>query len=179
MKEQISPITQGVERSRCDTAILSAFGCGAFGHPPEQVAVLFRTALHRQWSSLRAVQFFIIDDHNTGGPHNPAGNFLPIASILEQQADSAPGSGAVAAIEVAPFGAPESPRPAASPTSAADGPSGPHPADPQAAAEVGWRRLWEPYRGHHWYWHAGTSTATLAHPSQLGCVCRGAPRPSP
>eukprot|EP00969_Alexandrium_andersonii_P075716 3337919-Alexandrium_andersonii.AAC.1 len=59
--------------------VLGAFGCGAFGHPPAEVARLFRCAL-ADWGGegrVREVVFCVIDDHNSRRAHNPRGNFAP------------------------------------------------------------------------------------------------------
>ena len=66
--------------ANCDVAILSAFGCGAYGNPPQEVAALFAEALAA--TRLYEVTFAIRDDHNSGRAHNPEGNVLPFQEAL-------------------------------------------------------------------------------------------------
>ena len=75
MDLKIMAIVRAAEVSGCEVAILSAFGCGAFGNPPEQVAQMFHTHLAK--SALKHVVFAIVDDHNSYRHHNENGNFLP------------------------------------------------------------------------------------------------------
>merc|ERR1712061_862319 len=73
MQTKIAAILGAVAHSKCDIAVLGAFGCGAFRNPPHVVARIFRDELDR--SSLKMVVFCIL-----GSPqhvHNPRGNFLP------------------------------------------------------------------------------------------------------
>eukprot|EP00927_Polykrikos_kofoidii_P055960 TRINITY_DN50142_c0_g1_i1.p1 TRINITY_DN50142_c0_g1~~TRINITY_DN50142_c0_g1_i1.p1 ORF type:complete len:431 (-),score=69.03 TRINITY_DN50142_c0_g1_i1:197-1429(-) len=81
MEKKVAAIVKGAESSQCDAVVLSAFGCGAFGNPPEIVANLFRKALRE--SSLRLAVFCVFDDHNSGMHHNPNGNFIPFKNVFE------------------------------------------------------------------------------------------------
>ena len=47
--------------------VVSAWGCGAFGLPPADVARMFREEL--RFSTLASVTFAIVEDHNTTGRH--------------------------------------------------------------------------------------------------------------
>ena len=85
-------------RDRCDVVILSAFGCGAFGNPPNVVARLFRNKLELlRMSSLRQAVFCIFDDHNAHRRHNPEGNVQPFLQEFGLAAlgwpESGPGPG--------------------------------------------------------------------------------------
>jgi uncharacterized protein (TIGR02452 family) len=62
-----------------DALVLSAFGCGAFGNPPADVAAAFHEVLRERefHGAFREIVFAILDDHNTGKAHNPDGNFQP------------------------------------------------------------------------------------------------------
>jgi len=80
MESKIGAIVQAAVAAGCDAAILSAFGCGAFGNPPEAVAEMFRAQLER--APLRQVTFCIFDDHNAGHGHNPRGNFEPFKTVF-------------------------------------------------------------------------------------------------
>jgi len=80
MEAKVAVIVQAALRASCDVAVLSAFGCGAFGNPPEAVADMFRRALER--SALQEAIFCIIEDHNSGGEHNPRGNVRPFQEVF-------------------------------------------------------------------------------------------------
>ena len=75
MRHKISTLVEAAERAGCSAAVFSALGCGAYRNPPDEVAALFREALRH--SSLAEVAFCILEDHNGGRWHNPAGNLLP------------------------------------------------------------------------------------------------------
>ena len=83
MNNKIAAIVEAIEASGCETAVLSAFGCGAFGHPPELVAEMFHKHLARL--SDCSVTFAIFDDHNAGRHHNPQGNFMPFSAMFSDQ----------------------------------------------------------------------------------------------
>ena len=42
MRQRIRVMLKAMEFSGCDAVIVSAFGCGAFKHPPEEVATMFK-----------------------------------------------------------------------------------------------------------------------------------------
>ena len=79
MRVRVKAILYAAERSECDTIILSAFGCGAFRCPPGHVALIFRQEIlaNTMAYSRKKIIFAIFNDHNTGGFHNPGGNFQP------------------------------------------------------------------------------------------------------
>ena len=70
--------------SGCKVLVLTAFGCGANGHPPDTVAELFRTAVRERGGSLQLVTFGILNDHNTGRGHNPEGNLGPFQKAFRR-----------------------------------------------------------------------------------------------
>ena len=80
MRTKVQTILEAAAHAGCDAAVLSAFGCGAYGNPPGEVAALFREALAR--SPLAEVAFCITEDHNSGGRHIPAGNLAPFQEVL-------------------------------------------------------------------------------------------------
>ena len=51
MRTQVEVILEAARLSGCEALVLSAFGCGAFGHPPDIVAELFRTAIRERGGS--------------------------------------------------------------------------------------------------------------------------------
>jgi uncharacterized protein (TIGR02452 family) len=68
-----------------DTVILSAFGCGAFGNPPRQIAEMYMDVINKEFPCcFKYIIFSIFDDHNTGREHNPEGNFKPFAEVVKQ-----------------------------------------------------------------------------------------------
>ena len=80
MRTRIALILGAAVHAECDAVVLSAFGCGAFGNPPEIVAKLFRMELAR--SPLRLAVFCIRDDHNASHSHNPRGNVRPFEEVF-------------------------------------------------------------------------------------------------
>jgi len=80
---QIRLIVEAARLAGCDALALSAFGCGAFGNPPEQVAAMFREVLSANSDAIRCVVFCILNDHNSGHWHNPRGNFAPFADAFK------------------------------------------------------------------------------------------------
>ena len=101
MREVVRQLLGLADQSGCQVVLFSAFGCGAFGHPPIQVAQFFRGLLSRPWCSPARVWFCIIDDHNAHVRRNPDGNFGPFSRALAPDPWRSPLPG----IEVAPFGA--------------------------------------------------------------------------
>lgn len=61
--------------------VLSAFGCGAYGTPPSEMARIFDETLKgdKFRGAFENVIFAIIDDHNAFNGHNPNGNYKPFA----------------------------------------------------------------------------------------------------
>ncbi len=67
-----------------DSLILSAFGCGAYGTPPDEMAKLFADALTQEEfvDRFKVIHFAIIDLPSTNGEHNPNGNLKPFKDIF-------------------------------------------------------------------------------------------------
>mmetsp|Transcript_173280 Transcript_173280/g.555758 ORF Transcript_173280/g.555758 Transcript_173280/m.555758 type:complete len:804 (+) Transcript_173280:54-2465(+) len=86
MRTKIELIVEAGVRAECDALALSAFGCGAFGNPPEVVAEMFREVLSTHSDKIRHVVFCILNDHNSGRWHNPFGNFAPFAEAFAHRA---------------------------------------------------------------------------------------------
>jgi len=68
-----------------DSLVLSAFGCGAYGTPPEQMAKLFNNIIgsKRYKGAFKAIHFAIIDVPSTNGAHNPQGNLKPFEDVFK------------------------------------------------------------------------------------------------
>lgn len=64
---------------RNDSLVLGAFGCGAYGTPPNDMAEIFKEVLNEKAykHAFRKIVFAIIDDANAHREHNPEGNFVP------------------------------------------------------------------------------------------------------
>lgn len=69
-----------------DTLVLSAFGCGAYGTPPEQMAKFFYDTINskRYKGAFKVIRFAIIDLPSTNGAHNPNGNIKPFQDIFSE-----------------------------------------------------------------------------------------------
>lgn len=67
-----------------DSLVLGAYGCGAFGTPPEEMALLFKEVLNedKYKDKFKKILFAIIDDKNSYKEHNPRGNFVPFKEII-------------------------------------------------------------------------------------------------
>lgn len=67
-----------------DSIILGAFGCGAFGNPPNEIAKLFKEVLEEPeyCDKFEKIVFAIIDDKNSYKEHNPKGNYLPFKELF-------------------------------------------------------------------------------------------------
>ncbi|KAL6076367.1 DUF2263 domain-containing protein [Balamuthia mandrillaris] len=92
MREKIETILSvGLEKGH-NCVVLSAFGCGAFGCPPYQVAAMFKRALEseRYRGCYKHVAFAIFNDHNANRMHNPEGNILPFARVFGVEAQPIP-----------------------------------------------------------------------------------------
>lgn len=56
--------------------VLTAFGCGAFANPPEEIAQLYKKVIEENFKGVfKKIVFAIIDDHNANKAHNPKGNY--------------------------------------------------------------------------------------------------------
>jgi hypothetical protein len=64
--------------------VLSALGCGFDGHPPEEVALIFKREIYRVGSKMPYIYFAIQDENQEP---NPLGNFEIFTRILTNEAD--------------------------------------------------------------------------------------------
>jgi uncharacterized protein (TIGR02452 family) len=112
-----------------DSAVLSAWGCGAFRNPPKHIAELFKQVLAEPWiqGRFRNVTFAIFDDHNARKEHNPDGNVQPFIRVFGL--DKAPPKKSKS-----PTASSSSPAPSSSSTAATS--SSPTPSSSTEATEI-------------------------------------------
>lgn len=69
-----------------DSVVLSAFGCGAYKTPPEDMAKIFKDVLsdEKYHRAFKAIHFAIINVESLNGQHNPKGNFKPFYDVLNK-----------------------------------------------------------------------------------------------
>lgn len=86
MKNKIKVIFEVALANSHENLVLSAFGCGAYGNPPEQIALIFKELLNNEYDGcFKKIVFSIFDDHNSYKEHNPNGNYKPFKQILENE----------------------------------------------------------------------------------------------
>ena len=61
--------------------VLGAFGCGAYGNPPDRVAEMFEAEIKKYRRYFAAIAFGIFDDHNSRKAHNSRGNLIPFQEM--------------------------------------------------------------------------------------------------
>lgn len=66
MRKKINIICQVALKNNNDCLILSAWGCGAYGCPPEHIGLLFREVIDKYSGHFKKVVFAIIDGTTTG-----------------------------------------------------------------------------------------------------------------
>jgi uncharacterized protein (TIGR02452 family) len=87
MERKIRVILDIAILTKHDTLVLGAFGCGAYGNPPRDIAEAFHrllTGCEKYRGRFKNVVFAILDDDNTGKAHNPESNHAPFARIFGQ-----------------------------------------------------------------------------------------------
>lgn len=79
-KEKIKTILRIAILNGHSKLVLSAFGCGAFGNPPREIARCFKEILESPEfkHSFSEICFAVIDDHNAKGE----GNYKPFKDIF-------------------------------------------------------------------------------------------------
>lgn len=84
IKNKIEQILNIALKNGNNALVLSAFGCGAYGTPPEEMAKLFADVLSsEQYQGLfKMIHFAILNLPSTNGNHNPKGNFQPFKKIF-------------------------------------------------------------------------------------------------
>ena len=84
-KQKIRRIFQLAHENGHTDIVLSAFGCGAYGNPPEQIASIFKELLDKEYKNIfNQIIFSIFDDHNAYREHNPNGNLKPFKKIFNK-----------------------------------------------------------------------------------------------
>jgi uncharacterized protein (TIGR02452 family) len=85
-KEKIRTILRISGKYKHDCLVLGAFGCGAFGNPPNHMAKLFKEVfLEKEFiNKFKMIVFSIFDDHNSNRRHNPNGNVLPFLEVFNK-----------------------------------------------------------------------------------------------
>lgn len=67
-----------------DSIVLTAFGCGAFGCDPTEVAALYKKVLKTYFEGVfDRVIFSIVEDENSNCSHNPEGNLKPFKEVFK------------------------------------------------------------------------------------------------
>ncbi|AVK75548.1 hypothetical protein pqer_cds_1126 [Pandoravirus quercus] len=90
MRQKIALMLDIALAHKHDSVVLGAFGCGAFGNPPDHVALLFREVLltDAYRCHFRHICFAIFDDHNARKAHNPRGNVAPFCDVFATPLDA-------------------------------------------------------------------------------------------
>lgn len=86
IKNKIRQILDIALEHEHDALVLSAFGCGAYGTPPNEMARFFKEVLDndKYKNVFEEISFAIIDVPTTNGEHNPDGNLKPFKTVFEQ-----------------------------------------------------------------------------------------------
>jgi uncharacterized protein (TIGR02452 family) len=84
IKNKIKQILDIALENGNDSLVLSAFGCGAYKTPPEEMAKFFADVLASETYGglFKKIHFAIIDVPSTNGEHNPNGNFQPFKEVF-------------------------------------------------------------------------------------------------
>ena len=86
-RKKITAIMQMAAINKTEHLVLSAFGCGAFNNPPDQIAQMFKATIETyEFRSLfKTITFAIIDDHNSRGEGNVTPFKRAFNDYLKQQ----------------------------------------------------------------------------------------------
>lgn len=84
LKNKIKQILNIALENENDSLVLSAFGCGAYGTPPDQMAKFFADVLasEKYQGLFKVIHFAILNVPSTNGEHNPHGNFQPFKDVF-------------------------------------------------------------------------------------------------
>jgi hypothetical protein len=77
IQQSIRLLLHAVIKSECTAVVLSALGCGCDGHPPEEVALIFKREIYRVGSKMPYIYFAIQNKEE-----NVTGNFEIFRKIL-------------------------------------------------------------------------------------------------
>ncbi|CAF1579213.1 unnamed protein product [Rotaria magnacalcarata] len=89
-RKKIENIFSIAHHQKHNCLVLSAFGCGAFKNPPEDMAALFKTVILQYAGFFHMIVFAITDGHSTNGLHNPQENFVSFHNLLHNYNAVAP-----------------------------------------------------------------------------------------
>lgn len=79
-REKIRTFFEMARQKGHHSVVFSAFGCGAFRNPPDQIAEITMDVISNEFAHcFKEIVIAVIDDHNAGHAHNPEGNFNPFA----------------------------------------------------------------------------------------------------
>lgn len=86
-KDKIRAIFRIAILNKHSKLILTAFGCGAYCNPADQVAEIFKNVLNEDEfiHSFEEIAFCILDDHNSIRPDNKDGNYKPFVKIFGEK----------------------------------------------------------------------------------------------
>ena len=86
IKNKIRQIFDIALEHKHDSLVLSAFGCGAYGTPPEQMAKFFYDTINstKYKGAFKVIRFAIINLPSTNGRHNPNGNIKPFEDVFNK-----------------------------------------------------------------------------------------------
>ena len=84
IKNKIKQILDIALENGNNSLVLSAFGCGAYGTPPEQMAKFFADVLasEKYQGLFKVIHFAILNVQSTNGEHNPKGNYEPFKEVF-------------------------------------------------------------------------------------------------
>ena len=97
MKAKAGAILSAAQQAGSEALVLCAFGCGAFGNPPMDVAKIFRDLIVQQFRGVfKHISFSILEDHNSRRRHNPDGNVTPFVDAFQAEVQPAYSAGSSA-----------------------------------------------------------------------------------
>ncbi len=79
MRRHIRLVLHAILKTDCTAVVLSALGCGLGGHPPEEVALMFKREIYRVGDKMPYIYFAVFDEDQLPAP---TGNFEIFNRIL-------------------------------------------------------------------------------------------------
>ncbi len=88
-KEKIRTYLKSAYDHADDTLIMGAFGCGAFANPPQHIAEMTMDIIKSEYPEcFKKIVFAVLKDGADGFKHNPKGNFIPFAEVIQRHGGS-------------------------------------------------------------------------------------------